>query len=347
MNVRELESVRAIVQTVALQGRHGPYAMATSDKLEGSVTFSLEPTVWLERELPEQGTVVYLWDLRKKRAGWRAKKGRFARPSDEQTQQRVRSKTVASQTTTASAFKPFIVEGGQGGKHMFRVVSMEDGITRQQTEQLLEKLPVGFLLQKKAGCNQERINEPLEVYVGKGITRIYPPRHRTLVTVNVDSWTSGDVVRMMHIDNLFDRVYPGGQIRACIHFNPKVLGIEQWPDDPNSEIEIDIFAEPKSREGEIHPTPPDFDKWKVRNLIRMIAGGDYDKLTVEQYKEWDELIHYAVQRMRAIYESPDRALDDPLRKYYNHSWRQIDDARGSSNKMVRALISLASAISSE
>ncbi|MBI5044842.1 MAG: hypothetical protein HZC02_02865 [Candidatus Levybacteria bacterium] len=66
-------------------GRHGPYAVAASRQISGSVTFSLEPTVWLESEWQEEGTVVFLSDLRLKRAGWRGKKGRFVRPSDEQS----------------------------------------------------------------------------------------------------------------------------------------------------------------------------------------------------------------------------------------------------------------------
>lgn len=76
--------IRAVVQKVIPKGAHGPFAVATSDQMEGSVTFSLEPTVWEEDEWPEEGTVVLLDNLRKKRAGWRAKKGRFWKLSDEQ-----------------------------------------------------------------------------------------------------------------------------------------------------------------------------------------------------------------------------------------------------------------------
>jgi len=89
-----LDIIKAVVQKVIREGKHGPFAVATSDQLEGSVTFSLEPTVWKEKEWPEEGMMVYLGELRRKRAGWRAKNGRFWKPSDEQTQQTERSSTM-------------------------------------------------------------------------------------------------------------------------------------------------------------------------------------------------------------------------------------------------------------
>lgn len=79
-----MEKVRAVVQNVMPDGKHGPYAVATSDDITGSVTFSLEPTVWQDEDWPEQGSIVILSKLRQKRAGWRAKLGRFSQPSDEQ-----------------------------------------------------------------------------------------------------------------------------------------------------------------------------------------------------------------------------------------------------------------------
>lgn len=82
-----METIKAIIQKVIPDGKHGPFAVATADQLDGSVTFSLEPTVWIEADWPEQGMVVVLGKLRQKRAGWRAKEGRFFKPSDEQTQQ--------------------------------------------------------------------------------------------------------------------------------------------------------------------------------------------------------------------------------------------------------------------
>lgn len=83
--------VEAVVQGKG-QGKHGWYAWANVDpatlppgaKIEGSITFSLEPEtgVWKETDYPDEGTVVILNDLRKKREGWRAMEARLCRPSD-------------------------------------------------------------------------------------------------------------------------------------------------------------------------------------------------------------------------------------------------------------------------
>ena len=73
---------RAIVDRVILNGKHGPYVVARSEDL-GMCTFSLLPSGWQEQSYPETGTWVVLYDLRKKRAGWRAQHGRYLRPSDE------------------------------------------------------------------------------------------------------------------------------------------------------------------------------------------------------------------------------------------------------------------------
>jgi hypothetical protein len=89
---------------VIREGRHGPFAVATSDQLKGSVTFSLEPTVWKEDDWPEQGVVVILGKLRQKRAGWRAKEGRFLKPSDEQKKQQERSNQMQFLYPTSRQF---------------------------------------------------------------------------------------------------------------------------------------------------------------------------------------------------------------------------------------------------
>ena len=79
------------VDKVVAKGNHGPYAVARNDEL-GLVTFSLDPPVWQEGEYPENGTIVILSNIQKKSAGWRAKSGRFFRPSDEQRVQTEGSK---------------------------------------------------------------------------------------------------------------------------------------------------------------------------------------------------------------------------------------------------------------
>ena len=78
------DEIQAIVQKIVMEGRHGPYAVATSISVLGSITFSLTKEVWGEEDRPEPGTFVILNKLRKKRAGWRAMNGRFVRPSDKQ-----------------------------------------------------------------------------------------------------------------------------------------------------------------------------------------------------------------------------------------------------------------------
>jgi len=79
--------VVAIVQKIIADGPHGPFAVTDSEQIEGSVTVSLSSPAWGEDQWPEEGTVVVLDDLRKKRAGWRAYAGRFFRPTDEPTAQ--------------------------------------------------------------------------------------------------------------------------------------------------------------------------------------------------------------------------------------------------------------------
>ena len=78
--------MKATVQKVIPKGKHGPFAIATSEYLKGSITFSLEPTVWLEKDWPEEGAIVLLTQLRKKRLGWRAKQGWHWMLSNEQTE---------------------------------------------------------------------------------------------------------------------------------------------------------------------------------------------------------------------------------------------------------------------
>ena len=76
------ESCQAIVQSVIRNGRHGAYVVATCEKL-GTVTFSLQPEVWKENDVPQPGVYVMLSVFRKKRAGWRAEHGRYVKPSDQ------------------------------------------------------------------------------------------------------------------------------------------------------------------------------------------------------------------------------------------------------------------------
>jgi len=81
-----VDSVKAVVQKVVTDGRHGPYAVATADGIaDGSITFSLKRNVWPDKDVPEKGMIVVLSHLRKKQAGWRALSGRPWGLADEST----------------------------------------------------------------------------------------------------------------------------------------------------------------------------------------------------------------------------------------------------------------------
>lgn len=330
------DAIRAVVQKVVSQGRHGAYAVATSEQIEGSVTFSLEPTVWQEKEFPEEGSVVHLWKLRQKRAGWRAKAGRFTKPSDEH---RERSNEMVQQVKRP--FKPYLVEGGRDGKDIFRIVEVREDVTREQVEQLFEQLPIGFCLRKEGWqVGDEILKEPLEVYVEGAIVSVYPPRHRVITCTSVSSWKHAEVVSKMKVDNIADLTPHGqGQVRSCIHFDPQILGIANWPNTTDVELELDIFVYPKGTERERKLKPPSFGKHELRNLLNLIAGKE-GELTPQLIGEWRELILYAVGSMRSFYDNLDIPEDNSTRQYYERCWRQIEEAHGDNEKLASALGSL-------
>ena len=73
--------VRAVVQGVEQNGKHGPYAWAEAGGIEGNITFSLLPeNGWQENVWPEPGNVVLLDDIRERRLGWRAHQAKLSRP---------------------------------------------------------------------------------------------------------------------------------------------------------------------------------------------------------------------------------------------------------------------------
>ena len=80
----------AVIEKIVKDGKHGPYAVARSDEI-GLITFALNEKVWKEKDIPEPGMIVFLSEVRKKRAGWRALIGRYMCPSDENKQKTVRS----------------------------------------------------------------------------------------------------------------------------------------------------------------------------------------------------------------------------------------------------------------
>ena len=74
--------LRAVVIVPHRDGHNGPFFEAECEI--GKVTVSLDKSVWQEDDRPEGGIAVMLWDIRRKRQGWRAYRARFFRPSDEQ-----------------------------------------------------------------------------------------------------------------------------------------------------------------------------------------------------------------------------------------------------------------------
>jgi hypothetical protein len=78
-----LETLKATVTSIG-GGRSGRFAIAASDAMDGSITFSLHPPVWAEEQVPEPGDKVFLSDLKQKRAGWRAMSGRWPTPEESQ-----------------------------------------------------------------------------------------------------------------------------------------------------------------------------------------------------------------------------------------------------------------------
>jgi len=242
-------------------------------------------------------------------------------------------------------FKPYIVEGSIDGENLFRIVEVDEGPTRADIEQLLECLPVGFNLRSNA---EEVIDvrEALNVHVSAQLIHIYPPRGRVIMCTRLDAWKMEHIVGKIHVDNLVDLTCPGsGQIRSCIHFDPKILGVHNWPLHDFAELEISMYAYPREKTQEPKITIPRFGKFEVRNLLELIAGESL--LTKEQLQQWRDLIMCAVQSMRACYERPDVDPQYPVRVYYQPCWKKIDEAGKDDAKMIEALEHLLSLIQME
>jgi len=107
LSAKENDGVIAIVQKVINNGKHGPFVVTKSENFDSSITFSLEPNVWLEETEPEPGEAVFLYRLRKKRAGWRAKKARYLKPCDEQKANRKEQTMLKG---LINSFKPVKIE---------------------------------------------------------------------------------------------------------------------------------------------------------------------------------------------------------------------------------------------
>lgn len=72
---------KAIVQDIIHSGKHGPFAVAAVEGVDGSVTFSLI-TDWHENRWPEKGSIIWVDDWQWKRAGWRVHRAWFCIPDE-------------------------------------------------------------------------------------------------------------------------------------------------------------------------------------------------------------------------------------------------------------------------
>lgn len=236
--------------------------------------------------------------------------------------------------------KPFLVENANGT--IYRIVELGEKITKEHIAPILEKLPISFSLRKNTSLSSDTLNEPLEVYARARVIYIYPPRHRMIACTHFDSWNSHEIVSKMHVDNVMDvetmeQIVGNSQIRSCVHFDPKIFGIENYPGNAKGEeIEVDLFVYPESKEREPKLKTLSFGKHNIRSLLEMIAGGD-KSLTTKQFAIWRELIMYAALSMKANYEHPDVPEDYNVRLYYKECWQKIDEAGNDPKKMVDAL----------
>ncbi|MCI0566267.1 hypothetical protein L0Y46_03660 [bacterium] len=232
--------------------------------------------------------------------------------------------------TAENAFAPFWVVGGRDGKNIFRVTELPDDIKREQIERILRALPISFELRRNLENNSEILREPLEVLMRASVLYVYPPNGRVIACTTFDSWGSEHVVRQMHVDNVMDMTFPGyGQIRTCVHFDPSILGIRDWPERVQSvELELDIHVFPRVVTEAPKIEPLVFDKFKLRDLLDTIMGAD-KPFTAMALSQWREIVMYAVATMRAMYESPHVSEDYPLSAYYADCWQRIDFASAS------------------
>lgn len=183
--------IKAVVQKVVSEGKHGPFAVATSETVEGSITFSLNKSVWHESDLPKEGTMVMLSGLRKKRAGWRAMSGRFYQPSDEQTEtkKKERRKEMKEKLEELQGRKRQLDEVVQKAKEEMHLLPEEFYNTFIQTVGNNDFIPVfgAEVLENTDGTLAEKwgveANKPTQIGDGGPQVLIICPSKNPLVTI--------------------------------------------------------------------------------------------------------------------------------------------------------------------
>lgn len=156
-----MDIIKAIVQIVIASGPHGPYAVATSKTLEGSVTFSLEPTVWQEEDWPEAGNVVLLSRIRRKRAGWRAKAGRYYLPSDEQPE-KSKDSTMQQITSDVLTQHPWLNRYINRGGIVIKGVTADGVLNANAPEQHLYNNPYGVEFKELRVSGENNLSDKMQ-----------------------------------------------------------------------------------------------------------------------------------------------------------------------------------------
>ena len=240
-------------------------------------------------------------------------------------------------TKTQNTFMSFIVGGSSDNATVFRVVDIVkeivgETVSIEAVEQLLTQLPIQFSLRKDASIYSEALNEPLEVYIAGTIISIYPPPNRIITCTIVKSVKNDERVKYLGLDNVMDLTFPGDpQVRTCLHFSPTLFGINNWCADKGiGEVEVDIHVYPRGKDNEIKIKEPHID---LRKLLDLIAGGE-QPLSKLQYREWHDLIKYAIAKMKACYENDQVEADYPVRVYYKPYWDELAEAITELDYMV-------------
>lgn len=150
--------------------------------------------------------------------------------------------------------KTFTVKGAHSQRAKFRILEHEGThcvFKKEQIKTILRNLPMRFnLVHAKTLKNSER---PIEVCVDTGgcnIISVYPPKGTILSGASFQAWEFYPITSKMRVDNIMDD--DGRErknIRSCVHFQPSILGVSDWPKKNKhgweNDIKLDIFKYPR------------------------------------------------------------------------------------------------------
>lgn len=215
------DGIIAVVQKIVPDGKHGAFAVATADVFKGSITFSLESTVWQEQGYPEVGEIVYLTNLRKKRAGWRAKKGRYYNPSDEQTENRKEQDMLKKAKVFVEGLRNRWFPTGddkiwqQWVDYKSREASDLSGLLASDVRDSFKRRAIFLLLVPSADLNLIHWKEEVgKFYQGLGFLKTLTPDLLGYATdLIVEFYT---MLKPMHCDRPEHYAHGGGGITICM-----------------------------------------------------------------------------------------------------------------------------------